>query len=78
MLLANTPLDAIWEGLLSHDPSEIKRVFYILDSESQQVVLLHLQRMVSEPGWLPVQQQSAQIALEVLQPINKTDQPSQE
>jgi len=78
MLLSNDPLEMIWDGLLSHDPVEIQRVFNILDSESQEVVLLHLQRMVTEPGWLPVQQQSAQIALSVLQPILKSDHPSQE
>ena len=69
MLLSNDPLETIWDSLLSHDPAEIQRVFNTLDSDSQKVVLLHLHRMVTEPGWLPVQQQSAQIALNVLQPI---------
>jgi len=68
MLLSNDPLETIWDSLLSHDPAEIQRVFNTLDSDSQKIVLLHLQRMVTEPGWLPVQQQSAQIALNVLQP----------
>jgi len=68
MLLSNDPLETIWDSLLSHDPAEIQRVFNTLDSDSQKVVLLHLHRMVTEPGWLPVQQQSAQIALNVLQP----------
>jgi len=69
MLRSNDPLETIWDSLLSHDPAEIQRVFNTLDSDSQKVVLLHLHRMVTEPGWLPVQQQSAQIALNVLQPI---------
>jgi len=68
MLLSNDPLETIWDSLLSHDPAEIQRVFNTLDSDSQKIVLLHLQRMVTEPGWLPVQQQSAQIALNILQP----------
>ena len=78
MFIPNDPLETIWDGLLSHDPPEILRVFNTLDSDSQKVVLLHLQDMVTESGWLPVQQQSAQIALEVLQPFNKSDQPAQE
>ena len=74
----NYPLETIWDSLLSRDPSAIKRVFTTLDPDSQRNVLLHLQRMVSEPGWLPVQQQSASIALNVLQPTQKSEPPPQE
>ena len=75
---SNDPLELIWDGLLSHDPTQIKLSYNSLDPASQRSVLIHLQQMVSEEGWLAVQQQSAQIALDVLQPIVKDKVPSQE
>lgn len=78
MQYSDDPLETIWDGLLSQDPSMIKRVYNTLNSDSQNNVLLHLQRMMSEAGWLPIQRQSAQIALDVLRPIEKDDHSTQE
>ncbi len=78
MHYSNDYLEMIWDGLLSHDPAAIKRIYNALDEDSQRSILIHLQRMVNEPGWLPVQQQSAQIALNVLQPLIIDNPPLQE
>ena len=75
---SNDPLELIWDGLFSHDPTQIKLSYNSLDPGSQRSVWLHLKRIVSKEGWLPVQQQSAQIALDVLQSINNDKVPSQE
>jgi hypothetical protein len=75
---SNDNLEMIWDGLLSHDPATIKRIYNTFDEDGQRSILIHLQRMVNEPGWLLVQQQSAQIALNVLQPLIKNNHPSQE
>jgi hypothetical protein len=72
------PLESIWDGLLSHDPAQIIKSYNSLDPSSQRSAWLHLKRMVSEEGWLPVQQQSAQIALDALQSIGIEKVPSQE
>jgi hypothetical protein len=69
----NDPLEIIWDSLLSQDSAQIQNIFNLLDPASQRSVLLHLQRMVIEPGWLPIQKQSAQTALDVLpKKINDT------
>lgn len=62
------PLELIWDGLLSRETDQIRAVFAALDPASQRSVLLHLRRMALEPDWLPVQQQSAQFALDTLLP----------
>jgi hypothetical protein len=62
----NDPLEIIWDSLLSEDSMQIQNTYNLLDPASQQSVLLHLQRMVIEPGWLPIQKQSAETALDVL------------
>ena len=68
MYSSDDPLEIIWAGLLSEDPKQIRIVYASLDQASQISIMLHLQRMVTEPGWLPVQRQSAQCALETLLP----------
>ncbi len=69
MHMTNDSLENLWDGLLSHDPSRIQSTFTSLDASDQRSVLFHLQRMVHETGWLPVQKQSAKIALDVLKNI---------
>ena len=68
MYTPNDPLEVIWDGLLSHEPDQIRTAFVSLDHTSQKSVLLHLNRMAREPGWFPAQQQSAQFALDILTP----------
>ncbi len=59
-------LEEVWDDLLSRHPIRIKRRFQLLDKASQQEVLLHLRRMVSESGWQEPQVLSARAALDAL------------
>ncbi len=63
---ASEGLEQLWEELLSRQPGTIKAAFASLNPSNQKVVLAHLQRMVSEPGWQPEQILSARAALDVL------------
>ena len=56
----------VWEMLLSREPDWIEKAFVSLHPDQKRAVLIHLQKMVSEPGWQPEQQTSAQIALDTL------------
>ncbi len=60
-------LESVWDGILSEDEAMIKETYLSLSAEDQQVVLTHLNKMVSETGWQPVQIQSASTALSALQ-----------
>ena len=60
-------LEGIWDGLLSRRPDEVRFVFSTLAVEERTAVILHLQRMANEAGWLPEQRLSAQIALQALE-----------
>jgi hypothetical protein len=73
MLSTEDPLETIWDSLLSQEPEQIRIVFATLDQASQRSILLHLKRMVTEPGWMSVQQQSAQFALNTLTPSTDAD-----
>lgn len=73
MFSTGDPLEFIWDGLLSQEPEQIRKVFASLDQASQRSVLLHLKRMVTETGWLSVQHQSAQFALNILTPSTGDD-----
>lgn len=59
-------LESVWDGILSEDEEIIQETYLSLSAEDQQVVLSHLQKMVSESGWHPVQIQSASKAITVL------------
>jgi hypothetical protein len=59
-------LESVWDGILSEDEEIIQETFHSLSAEDQRVVLTHLQKMVSETGWHPVQVQSASKAIMVL------------
>jgi hypothetical protein len=61
----DTP-EAIWEALLSRNPSLVRKVFRPLDAADRVRILAHLRRMVSEEGWHPEQRKSAQAALKAL------------
>ncbi len=58
--------DDLWESLLSGDPALIRRAWGELTDEEASSVLAHLTRMRDEPGWAPVQQSAAALALQVL------------
>ena len=61
-----TELEGLWDNLLSRDPERIRRQWRELSAEEQRAVLAHLERMVSEEGWLPMQRESARAALDAL------------
>lgn len=60
-------LEKVWGEILSHRPARIQRMFTSLDPSSQQEVLEHLRKMVTEEGWQEVQIISAQQALKALE-----------
>jgi hypothetical protein len=64
----------LWDDLLSRHPDRIASAYWSLTAAEQAPVLAHLHRMVTEPGWLPVQQESARLALEILEQ-STTEQP---
>jgi hypothetical protein len=59
-------LEDTWDKLLSRDPSIIRLTFTSLDKSSQIIVLEHLQKMSSEPGWHREQVLSAVAALHAI------------
>lgn len=64
--MTQDPLEIIWDGLLSRDARRIRATFVALDAASKEVVLEHLERMTSEPGWHAEQVLSAQEALKAI------------
>jgi hypothetical protein len=71
MVEEREPLEIFWDSILSRDPELIQSAFTPLDTTSQENVLAHLKRMVSEEGWHPEQIISAKAALNVLKNWNK-------
>jgi hypothetical protein len=61
----NTALENFWDNLLSQQPDRIQAALDTLDEETRKGVIAHLQRMVTEEGWHPLQRTSAQAALDV-------------
>ena len=59
-------LEKLWDALLSREPETIRKAFANLDGQNQKVVLAHLQKMTSEPGWHHEQIASARAALKAL------------
>ena len=64
--MEETFLEKAWDDLLSREPERIETRFNLLDARSQKVVIEHLNLMVTDSGWHPVQVISAQKALEIL------------
>jgi hypothetical protein len=60
------PLEQFWAAILSHQPDRIRTAYDSLDPAERQQLIIHLQRMASEPGWQPGQRKSAVTALETL------------
>jgi hypothetical protein len=59
-------LEKTWDGLLSREKEKIQQTFLSLDAQNQHVVLEHLKKMASEPGWHAEQVKSANVALEAI------------
>ncbi len=61
------PLEQFWNAILSRQPQRIRRAVKQLNAPARAALLIHLQSMISEEGWLPQQRESAQIAIDVIQ-----------
>ncbi len=70
MTQPTNPLQDFWDGILSSEPELIQRTYVSLDKATQTAVLAHLRRMVSEEGWHPAQQSSAQAALDAISELS--------
>ena len=64
---STSDLDNLWDFLLSRQPEQVRSAFLSLPENERQLVVAHLQRMASEPGWHPEQVISARAALLALQ-----------
>lgn len=64
-------LEKTWDALLSRETEQIQSTYLSLDGQNQRVVLEHLKKMVSEPGWHPEQMTSARAALDAIQTLAK-------
>ena len=58
--------ESIWEVLLSRETDRLKAAFESISPAEREAVLLHLKKMVNEPGWQPGQRHSAQTALDAI------------
>ncbi len=59
-------LENLWRDLLSRDAVKVQEAFSHLETQEQQAILKHLERMEVEDGWHPEQRASARAALEAL------------
>ncbi len=66
MTQPTNPLQNFWDGILSSEPELIQQTYASLDPATRAAVLAHLRRMISEDGWHPAQQASAQAALNAI------------
>jgi hypothetical protein len=66
-------LESLWNDLLSRQPERIWEAFNSLDAANKQIVLAHLQNMVSESGWQAEQRVSAKAALQALQHLTNQE-----
>ncbi|HWQ05449.1 MAG TPA: hypothetical protein VN452_08850 [Longilinea sp.] len=60
------PLEQFWDDILSRQPDLIRAAFTRLNTDERLQLVIHLQRMASEPGWQPEQRKSALAALETI------------
>jgi len=67
-------LEQLWDNLLSRQPDRIQSAFASLDNHNQKAVLVHLHRMVKEPGWQPEQRLSAKAAIKAISTPTNQDQ----
>ena len=69
------PLQIFWDNIFSEDPEKITQAYKTLGADEKQYVLVHLYKMINEPGWHPAQVQTAQTAIQVIEanPDKKDD-----
>jgi hypothetical protein len=59
-------LEEFWENMLSEEPRRIIAAWSQLDDNEKNSIYVHLTGMTTGDGWLDVQRQSAQIALNTI------------
>jgi hypothetical protein len=66
-------VETFWAEILSEDPARVQAAYLSLPAQDErEAVYLHLQKMVSEEGWQPIQRQAAQAALTALAALRGT------
>jgi hypothetical protein len=73
---SNDPQE-FWDKLLSGETRWVRAAFASLQAGEKRVVMAHLGRMASEPGWQPEQRASAQAALGILGKSKEPEQPGE-
>lgn len=58
--------DLLWEGLLSGDDDLIREIYVQLDVDERNAIVAHLEKVVNEEDWHPLQRESAQLALKTI------------
>lgn len=64
-------IEYLWQEILSRDPVRVKNSYKDLSDSDGQAIIDHLTAMTTEKGWYAAQKQSAQIALETINKIEK-------
>lgn len=67
--MTNTDPESIWDGILSRNPTLIKKTWLRLSQEEQRTILDHLIDMANKTGWMNQQTASAKIAIDVIAEI---------
>ena len=62
-------LQDFWDNILSAEPEKIINTYRILDANEQQYVIVHLYKMINEPGWHSSQVSAAQVAISTIEEI---------
>ena len=60
-------IQEFWDNLLSEQPEKIRETYTQMDAKLQQHVLVHLYKMINEPGWHPAQVGAAQFAINTIE-----------
>jgi len=64
-------LEEIWGDLFSGDAARVRKVWMRLTDEECGIVLQHLQQMIDDPGFQPLQKESAATALRLIREIDQ-------
>jgi hypothetical protein len=65
-------LEEIWRELFSGDAARVRRVWMRLTDEECSILLQHLQEMIDDPGYQPLQKESAATALRLIREIGQS------
>ncbi len=64
-------LEDLWDDLFSGDAARVRKVWMRLTDEECGIVLQHLQQMIDDPGFQPLQKESAATALRLIREIDQ-------